>query len=142
MRTVKQILDEKGRQVFSLGPADSVFDAIKLMAEKGVGALLVLEERKLVGIVSERDYARKVILQGKRSQDTAIREIMTSKVVCVLPERTVEECMALMTDRRIRHLPVLEGGDVIGIISIGDVVRAVISEKEFTIRQLEKYIAS
>jgi CBS domain-containing protein len=142
MKTVRQLLDEKGRQVFSLEPADTVFDAIAMMAERGVGALLVLEGPKLVGIVSERDYARKVILQGKRSQDTAVREIMTTKVICVPPERTVEECMALMTERRIRHLPVIEGGEVVGVISIGDVVRAVISEKEFTIRQLEKYITS
>ena len=142
MKTVKDLLDDKGTQVFSLNPGDMVYDAIKMMAEKGVGALLVLEGRRLAGIVSERDYARKVILQGKRSQETPVRDIMTTKVVCVSKDRTVEDCMALMTDKRVRHLPVIENDAVIGIISIGDVVRGVISEKEFLIEQLEKYITS
>jgi CBS domain-containing protein len=142
MKTVKDLLDDKGTQVFSLAPGDMVYDAIKMMAERGVGALLVLEGKRLAGIVSERDYARKVILQGKRSQETPVRDIMTVKVVCVSKDRTVEDCMALMTDKRIRHLPVIENDAVIGIISIGDVVRGVISEKEFLIGQLEKYITS
>jgi CBS domain-containing protein len=142
MKTVKDLLDNKGYAIFSLAPTDSVYQAIKMMAEKGVGALVVLDEKHLVGIVSERDYARKVILQGRRSQDTAVQEIMTTKVTCVPTERTVEECMALMTDKRIRHLPVVRDNDVIGVISIGDVVRAVISEKEFMIQQLERYITS
>jgi len=142
MKTVKDLLEDKGTQVFSLAPGDMVYDAIKMMAEKGVGALLVLEGTRLAGIVSERDYARKVILQGKRSQETPVRDIMTTKVVCVSKDRTVEDCMALMTDKRIRHLPVIEHDTVIGIISIGDVVRGVISEKEFLIEQLEKYITS
>jgi CBS domain-containing protein len=142
MQTVKQLLDDKGHQVYSVAPSESVYHALRAMAERGVGALVVLEGRRLVGIVSERDYARKVILQGRRSEETAVREIMTTKVTCVPLERTVEECMALMTERRIRHLPVLEDSEVIGVISIGDVVRAVISEKEFIIQQLEKYITS
>jgi CBS domain-containing protein len=142
MNTVKDLLDDKGTQIFSLVPDDTVYDAVKMMADRGVGALLVLEGKKLVGIVSERDYARKVILQGRRSQETPVRDIMTTKVICVTKDRSVAQCMALMTQKRIRHLPVLEGDDVIGIISIGDVVRAVISEKEFLIQQLEKYITS
>jgi CBS domain-containing protein len=142
MKTVKDLLDDKGYSIFSLAPTDSVYQAIEVMAKKGVGALVVLDGTHLVGIVSERDYARKVILQGRRSQDTAVREIMTTKVTCVPTERTVEECMALMTDKRIRHLPVIRDDDVIGVISIGDVVRAVISEKEFMIQQLERYITS
>jgi CBS domain-containing protein len=142
MKTVRDLLDDKGYEIFSLAPDDTVYDAIELMAERGVGALLVLDGAKLVGIVSERDYARKVILQGRRSQDTPVSDIMTTKVICVSQERTVDECMALMTDRRIRHLPVIEGGEVIGVISIGDVVRAVIREKQFLIEQLERYIAS
>jgi CBS domain-containing protein len=142
MKTVKDLLDDKGYQLFSLTPGDTVYDAIALMAERGVGALLVLEGKKLVGILSERDYARKVILQGRRSQDTLVSDIMTTEVVCVGRDRTVEDCMALMTDKRIRHLPVVEGSEVIGIISIGDVVRAVILEKQFLIEQLERYITS
>jgi CBS domain-containing protein len=142
MNTVKDLLDDKGYQLFSLSPDDTVYDAISLMAERSVGALLVLEGRKLVGILSERDYARKVILQGRRSQDTPVSDIMTTEVVCVSRDRTVEQCMALMTDKRIRHLPVVEGGEVLGIISIGDVVRAVILEKQFLIDQLERYITS
>jgi len=142
MKTVKHLLDDKGRAVFAVAPGDSVYQAITLMAERGVGALVVLDGGTLAGIISERDYARKVILQGRHSDTTAVREIMTTKVICVAQERTVEECMALMTDRRIRHLPVLEGGAVIGVISIGDVVRAVISDQRFTIEQLERYITS
>jgi CBS domain-containing protein len=142
MQTVKDLLEHKGRHVFSVAPEDSVYQAIKLMAEKGIGAVVVLEGTTLVGVMSERDYARKVILQGRRSEETAVREIMTARVICVSIERTVDECMALMTDNRIRHLPVLRDDEVIGVISIGDVVRAVISEREFTIRQLERYITS
>ena len=142
MKTVKDLLDYKGHEVLSLAPADTVYRAIEVMAEKSVGALVVLEGHRLVGILSERDYARKVILKGKRSKDTSISEIMTTKVIVVPPERTVEESMALMTDKRIRHLPVVEDDRVVGIISIGDVVRAVISEREFLIQQLERYITS
>ena len=142
MKTVKDLLDHKGYKIFSLAPHDTVYDAIKLMAERSVGALVVLDDMKLAGILSERDYARKVILQGRRSQDTPVSDIMTTKVVCVNRERTIDECMALMTERRIRHLPVIEENEVIGIISIGDVVRAVIQEKQFLIEQLERYITS
>ena len=142
MKTVQDLLDDKGYAMFALAPKDTVYEAIELMAERGVGALLVLDGRKLVGILSERDYARKVILQGRRSQDTPVSDIMTTKVICVSRDRTIEECMALMTDKRIRHLPVVEDDEVIGIISIGDVVRAVIREKQFMIEQLERYITS
>jgi CBS domain-containing protein len=118
----------------------TVYDALKLMAEKNLGAVLVMEGDRLAGILSERDYARKVILHGKSSRDTLVREIMSERVVCVVPEQPAEECMALMTDKRVRHLPVLEGDQVIGVISIGDVVKAIISEQEFMIEQLEHYI--
>jgi CBS domain-containing protein len=138
--TVTQVLQEKGWSAWSISPDATVYDALKLMAEKDVGALLVLEGAKLIGILSERDYARKIILKGKHSKDVLVREIMTEEVIYVTPERTIEECMALMTAKRVRHLPVLEGDRLIGIISIGDAVKAVISEKEFMIRQLEQYI--
>ncbi len=140
MTTVAQVLQEKGHSAWSISPDATVFDALQLMAEKDIGALLVLEGSALIGIISERDYARKIVLKGKYSRDTLVREIMTEDVVCVPPERTIEECMALMTAKRVRHLPVLEGGRLVGIISIGDVVKAVISEKEFLIHQLEQYI--
>jgi CBS domain-containing protein len=126
--------------VWAIPPDASVYEAIKLMADKEVGALLVMDGQRLVGIVSERDYARKVILQGKSSRDTPIREIMTGKVFYVRPDQTVEDCMALMTARRIRHLPVLDDDRVIGVVSIGDLVKAVISEQEVRIQQLEQYI--
>ncbi len=140
MESVNQVLQTKGHEIWSVTPEILVFDALKLMADKNVGALLVLEGDKLVGIFSERDYARKVILRGKASTDTPVREIMSLQVFYVRPEQTIEECMALMTDRRIRHLPVLENDNVVGVISIGDVVKAIISEQEFTIKQLENYI--
>jgi len=142
MKTIKEILQGKPLGVLSISPEASVLDALRLMAEKEVGALVVLENERLAGIFSERDYARKVILHGKSSKDTSVREIMTSKVVYVRPEQSVEECMALMTDKRIRHLPVLQENRVIGIISIGDVVKEVISEQRFVIEQLEQYIHS
>ena len=142
MKTIKEILQSKPLGVLSISPEASVLDALRLMAEKEVGALVVLDNERLAGIFSERDYARKVILHGKSSKDTSVREIMTSKVVYVRPEQSVEECMALMTDKRIRHLPVLQENRVIGIISIGDVVKEVISEQRFVIEQLEQYIHS
>jgi len=142
MKTVKEILQAKPQGVLSIWPNATVLDALKMMADYESGALVVLDGDRLSGIFSERDYARKVILQGKASKDTAVAEIMTHKVVCVRPEQSVEECMALMTDKRIRHLPVLEDKKVIGVISIGDVVKEVISEQRFVIEQLEQYIHS
>lgn len=141
MYTVRQILQNKGQQVWSISPAASVYEALQLMAAKDIGALAVVEEERLVGIFSERDYARKVILHGKTSRETRVDEIMTGKVVVVGPERTTDECMALMTEKHIRHLPVVEGERLIGLISIGDVVKAVISNQEFVINQLENYIS-
>jgi CBS domain-containing protein len=123
-----------------VAPATSVFDAIKLMADKNIGALLVLEGDKIVGIITERDYARKVIVTGRSSKDTAVREIMTSQVMYVRPNQSNEECMALMTDNRVRHLPVMDSGKLVGLISIGDLVKDIISEQKFIIEQLEHYI--
>ncbi len=140
MVTVEQILRHKGNSFWHVAPGTMVIDALKLMAEKDVGALLVLEAGRLVGIISERDYARKVILMGKSSLRTPVREIMTWDVLTVGPGQTVEECMALMTERRIRHLPVLIEGRVGGVVSIGDVVKASLDIKDFTIQQLENYI--
>lgn len=140
MITVKQILDEKGHQAWTIEPEAKVFDALTLMAEKGIGALVVVEGGRVAGILSERDYARKIALMGRLSQDTAVREIMTTQVYGVHPSATAEECLALMTDRRIRHLPVLEKDKLAGVISIGDVVKAVISTQKVTIQQLENYI--
>lgn len=140
MKTVRHVLQVKGRQTWSIRPDASVYDALTLMADKEVGALLVLDGGKLVGIISERDYARKVILKGKSSLETPVRDIMTPKVICVRPEQTIEECMALMTDKHVRHLPVVVGDEVVGVISIGDLVKAVIAEKDFMIKQLEDYI--
>jgi CBS domain-containing protein len=140
MKTVQQLLESKRYSVVSVSPADTVLEALKVMAEKEIGAVIVIENEHLVGIFSERDYARKVVLQGKSSKDTPVREIMTEKVVCVRQEQTIEDCMGLMTDKRIRHLPVLEHKKVIGVISIGDVVKEMLYEKEFVIKQLESYI--
>jgi CBS domain-containing protein len=140
MKTVNQLLQNKGSQVWSIGPDARVIEALKLMAEKEVGALVVLEGNQVVGILSERDYARKVSLLGKSSKTTPVREIMTEKVVFIRPEQTVEDCMALMTNKRIRHLPVMDGDRLVGVISIGDVVKEVISQQEFIIAQLENYI--
>lgn len=140
MKTVQQLLESKRYNLISVAPSSTVLDALKVMAEKEIGAVIVIEDGHLVGIFSERDYARKVVLQGKASKDTPVREIMTEKVVCVRPEQTIEDCMGLMTDKRIRHLPVLDHKKVIGVISIGDVVKEMLSEKEFVIKQLESYI--
>ncbi|MEK6255905.1 MAG: CBS domain-containing protein [Chloroflexota bacterium] len=140
MKTVNQILAEKGKQVWSIKPDAQVYDALKLMADKDVGALLVLEHNNVIGLLSERDYARKVVLMGKTSMTTPVSEIMTRRVVFISPDQSIEECMALMTAKRIRHLPVLENEELIGIITIGDVVKAIISEQEFMISQLENYI--
>ncbi|TMB21404.1 MAG: CBS domain-containing protein [Deltaproteobacteria bacterium] len=140
MKTVAQLLRTKGHQVLSVSPDIPVFEALEVMAEKNVGALLVLEGERLVGIFSERDYARKVILKGKASKETPVREIMSSHVLYIRPEQTIEDCMALMTDKRVRHLPVMEAEKLVGVISIGDVVKAVIAEQEFMIEQLQNYI--
>jgi len=137
---LKQLLEAKGGNVYSIMPDARVFDALKLMADKSVGALIVMEGGRLAGIISERDYARKVILHGKSSHDLQVRDIMTSKVISVHPGQTVEECMALMTEKRIRHLPVTEGELLIGVLSIGDLVKEVIAEQRQTIEQLESYI--
>ena len=141
MKTVRELLRNKGYHVWSIGPDATVYEALTLMAGKDVGALLVLDNAgQLVGILSERDYARKIVLKGKTSRETPVREIMTEKVVWVRPDQTIEECMALMTNKRIRHLPVQEEGRLLGVISIGDVVKDIISEQEFVIAQLENYI--
>lgn len=141
MRTVHEILSKKGSQIWSVSPETTVFEALKLMADKGIGALLVKDEMgNPVGVMSERDYARKITLVGKNSKDTLVNEIMSHNVIYVKPERSPEECMALMINKRIRHLPVLDNNKLVGFISIGDVVKAVIDEKEFTIDQLVHYI--
>lgn len=140
MKTVRQLLDTKGAEVISVAPDSNVLDALKLMAQREIGAVLVVQGARLVGIMSERDYARKVILKGKSSQDTLVREIMTERVMYARPEQTVPELMAVMTNKRVRHLPVLEGDRLVGVLSIGDLVKETISEQEFIIRQLENYI--
>ena len=138
---VSSLLHHKGSAVWSVSPDSSVFDAIKLMAEKNIGALPVLSAGKLVGIVTERDYTRKVALQGKSSKDTHVREIIANQVVCVAPDDSVEECMRLMTENRVRHLPVVENEKLLGIISIGDLVNWIISSQNSAIEQMEQYIA-
>ena len=138
--TVDLILKEKGTDIWSVSPLQSVYEAIEKMADKQVGALLVMSDGVLVGIVSERDYARKVILKGRSSKNTQVKQIMTSPLVCVTPAHTLDECMALMTTHRIRHLPVMKEQRVLGVVSIGDLVKWIISEQEATIRHLEHYI--
>jgi CBS domain-containing protein len=140
MKTVSEILQRKGSTVWSISPESTVFEALQLMSEKNLGAVLVLKNDRVVGIMSERDYARKIILHGKHSKDTLVKEIMSSMVIYVNTSLSVEECMALMINKRIRHLPVIENGRLSGIISIGDVVDAVIDEKKFIIDQLVHYI--
>ena len=140
MASVKQILQGKGHDVWSIGPEASVYDAIEMMADKEVGALTIVDGDSLVGVVTERDYARKVILQGRSSKDTKIKDIMTSRVAYASPEQSVEECMGMMTEKRIRHLPVMDGDKLLGIISIGDLVKAIIEEQQHVIEQLEQYI--
>lgn len=140
MAAVSDILRIKGHAIWSTTPNASVYEALQLMAEKNVGALLVVDSQKLVGIFSERDYARKVILKGKLSRNTTVREVMTENVITVAPDRSVEDSMMLMTEKHIRHLPVLDKGELIGVVSIGDVVKEIISDQRFTINQLENYI--
>lgn len=141
MKPVAQILRSKEHKtVYTIGPDGTVWDALKLMAERSVGALVVMEGKKIVGIVSERDYARKVVLQGRSSENTRVRDIMSSPVMYVRPDHTNEDCMALMTENRLRHLPIIENDELVGLISIGDLVKDIISEQQFIIEQLEHYI--
>lgn len=140
MKNVRQILNNKGYDIYSISSDAKVFDALKIMAEKDVGALLVTDEGKVNGIFSERDYARKVVLKGKSSKETEIKEVMSSRVIYVKPSMNADECMALLLNKRIRHLPVFENNTIIGLISIGDVVKAVIEDKEILINDLEEYI--
>ena len=142
MKTAAEILKSKAKQaVHTIAPGDSVFDAVKLMADKNIGALLVMEGEEVAGIITERDYARKIVLMSRSSKQTPVREIMTSAVMYVRPDQTSEECMVLMTENRLRHLPVIDGGRLVGIISIGDLVKDIIAEQRFTIEQLEHYIS-
>lgn len=141
MSSVKQLLSSKGNQMFTIGPNVSVFEALEMLAEKNIGALPVVEGEKLVGIFSERDYARKVILAGKNSRETKIKDLMTAKVFCVSPEDSVDSCMLLMRDKHIRHLPVLDRGKLVGILTMRDIVNVLIKEKESTIKDLQKYIS-
>jgi CBS domain-containing protein len=141
MTTIRQLLDKKGNNVWSTSLESSVYDALLLLAEKNIGALVVIDEGRLAGIVSERDYARKVVLHGKASMKTPVREIMTEEVVTVRPENSIEEAMALMTKKKIRHLPVTKENEIVGVISIGDLVESIIAEQEIMINQLESYIA-
>jgi len=140
MYTVRDVLREKGAQVHTTTPDTTVYEALKVMAEKNLGALVVFEKGEMVGIISERDYARKMILKGKHSQDTPVAEIMTTRVTTVTPDQNLEICMELISDKHVRHLPVIEEERVVGIISIGDIVKGIISHKESVIEQLEKYI--
>jgi CBS domain-containing protein len=140
MHTIRQLLQAKGSEIWSISPQATVFEALKKMSEKDIGALLVIHEKRLVGIFSERDYARKVILKGKSSKETTVGELMTQMVFYTGPRDTVEKCMALMTAKHIRHLPVLENEQVIGIVTLGDVVNQIISDQQITIRELEKYM--
>ncbi|MFC3814925.1 CBS domain-containing protein [Lysobacter sp. GCM10012299] len=142
MRTVRQLLEAKAPEIFAIGPDAPVIEAIRLMAEKRIGAVLVIEGGHLVGILSERDYARKIVLQGRSSADTPVRTIMTSQVLTVSLTDTAEHCMQMVTDRRIRHLPVLHNGEVLGVVSIGDLVKAVIEDQQIELDQLQRYIAS
>ncbi len=142
MKTLNLLLQKKGRDVWSVSPDDSVFDALRLMADKGIGAVLVMEDGRVVGILSERDYARKVALEGRTSRDTPVRAIMTSRVVYARADQTIEEAMAIMTEKRVRHLPVLANGELVGIVSIGDLVKEIISDQQFMIDQLINYITS
>lgn len=140
MTVVHHLLERKGRTIFRIEPDEPVLEAIRLMAEHHVGALLVMREQELVGIVSERDFARKIVLMGRSASDTPVRQIMSAPVTTVAPDSTVEECMRIVTERRIRHLPVIERGRVTGVISIGDLVKAVIEDQQLAIEQLESYI--
>jgi CBS domain-containing protein len=142
VKTIRQLLQQKGTRIWSITPDASVYEGLALMADKNIGALLVMDEGRTVGILSERDYTRNVILLGRSSKDTPVAAIMTARPVCVSPNQTLEEGMALMTEKRVRHLPVVEDDRVMGLVSIGDMVKAIISEQRFIIEQLEHYISS
>jgi CBS domain-containing protein len=141
MATVRQILHAKGHDVATIDPDATVYNAIKKLADENIGSLVVMDDEKIVGIVTERDYARNVILKGKASPTTLVKDIMSTRVVCVGPEQSVEECMAVMTDKAIRHLPVLENKQLVGMVSIGDLVKSIIGDQKFIIEQLEHYIS-
>ena len=141
MKLIHEIIENKGDEVWFIGPHATVYEAIEIMADKGVGALVVMENEKLVGIISERDYARKVILQGRSSRDTPVLDIMSSPVIETSPDSTVDDCMAVMSDNKIRHLPVMQDDKLLGVISIGDLVKETIREQKSTIEQLERYIS-
>ena len=140
MRNVRDILRDKGTAVYSISPDDTVYDALKLMAEKNVGSLVVLEEDRIAGMISERDYARKIVLMDKLSRETKVKEIMTAEVTTVTPDMDLERCMELITEKRLRHLPAVENDRLVGIISIGDIVKGILDHKEYIIEQLEGYI--
>lgn len=142
MRTVRHLLETKAPEVFAIGPDAPVFDAIRLMAEKRIGAVVVIDAGRLAGILSERDYARKIVLEGRSSKETPVRDIMTPRVVTVGMSDTVDACMRVVTERRVRHLPVLDGDEVVGVVSIGDLVKAVIEDQQVELDQLQRYIAS
>jgi len=142
MKTARQLLQGKGQDVLSIAPEATVYDAMKTMADRNVGALLVLDKGKLCGVISERDFARRLFTQNKTPKEIKVAELMTKEVVYVRPEMTADQCMALMTDKRVRHLPVLDGDKVMGVLSIGDLVKDTISEQRFIIEQLEQYIHS
>ena len=141
MKLIREIIENKGDEIWFVGPHATVYEAIEIMADKGVGALVVMENENLVGIISERDYARKVILQGRSSRDTPVLDIMTSRVIQTGPDSTVDDCMAVMSDNKIRHLPVIQDDKLLGVISIGDLVKETIREQKSTIEQLERYIS-
>jgi len=140
METVRQLLDKKGHEVWSVHPDDSVFDAVKKMADNNIGSLVVLVDDQIVGIITERHYARHVILEGKTSPETSVRDIMATSVVCARTDQTISECMAVMTEKRVRHLPVVDQKRLVGLVSIGDLVKSIIADQEFTIEQLIHYI--
>ena len=141
MESINQLLHQKGLEIWSIGPDEFVFEAIRLMAEKTIGALIVIDDGRMVGIVSERDYARKVILQGKASKTTPVSEIMTSKLVTVTTHQSVDDCMSIMTARKVRHLPVVDGDELVGVLSLGDLVKSIIDDKQHTIEDLQHYIS-
>jgi len=141
MELIKYIIKAKGHEIWSIEPDASVFDAVKLMADKGIGALIVMEGKKLVGVVSERDYARNVILKNRSSKETYVEEIMTKRIVYAHPEQNVQECMALMTEKHIRHLPIMVEEKLLGVVSIGDLVKSIIAQQKLTIKQLEQYVS-